>query len=192
MIGYVRSIVPLDCWIQITTEAVTKTKRHRAVILIGNTNYKIRPGEIVWWNDNREIFWAPSCEMEEPFQMDQVQPEALEYGRVARQASLALGVSFVNRASSNVFRAPPALPRRQMTRIFQVTSASANGRMTTPGKEKWLAKAGNIKTAFRWRSTQRAVQGFAPCREISVETSHTFSNTSRPAGPCRVLLESLR
>jgi hypothetical protein len=58
----------------------------------------------------------------------------------------------VNRASSNAFRAPPALPRRQMTRIFRVTSASARGRMTTPGKERWLAKAGNIKTAFSLRN----------------------------------------
>jgi hypothetical protein len=36
-----------------------------------------------------------------------------------RFASLALGVTFVNRASSNAFRAPPALPRRQVTRIFR-------------------------------------------------------------------------
>ena len=57
-------------------------------------------------------------------------------------------VFLVNRASSNAFRAPPALPRRQVTRIFQVTSSSARGRMTTPGKERGLAKAGNIKTAF--------------------------------------------
>jgi hypothetical protein len=62
--GYVTSVVPLDCWIQITTEVVTKTRRHRAVILIGNTNYKIRPGDIVRW-ENREIFWSPAREMEE-------------------------------------------------------------------------------------------------------------------------------
>jgi hypothetical protein len=61
--GYVTSVVPLDCWIQITTEAVTTTRRHSAVILIGNTNYKIRPGYIVWWNDaNRDIFWSPASE----------------------------------------------------------------------------------------------------------------------------------
>jgi hypothetical protein len=64
-LGYITSIVPLDCWIQITTEAVTTTRRHCAVILIGNTNYKIKPGDVVWWNENREIFWSPACEMEE-------------------------------------------------------------------------------------------------------------------------------
>jgi mannose-6-phosphate isomerase-like protein (cupin superfamily) len=35
-----------------------------------------------------------------------------------------------------------------MTRIFQITSASAKGRMTTPGGEKWLAKAGKTRIAF--------------------------------------------
>jgi hypothetical protein len=34
--GYITSIVPLDCWIQIATEVATETKRHCAVILIGN------------------------------------------------------------------------------------------------------------------------------------------------------------
>ena len=61
-IGYITSVVPLDCWIQITTEVVTKTQRHCAVMLIGNTNYRIRPGDIVSWNDNREIFWVPASE----------------------------------------------------------------------------------------------------------------------------------
>ena len=65
MTGYVTSVVPLDCWIQITTEIATKTRRHRAVILIGNTNYKIRPGDIVSWNENREVFWSPAFEMED-------------------------------------------------------------------------------------------------------------------------------
>jgi hypothetical protein len=60
--GYITSIVPLDCWIQITTEVATKTKRHCAIILIGNTNYRLKPGDIVWWNENREIFWAPASE----------------------------------------------------------------------------------------------------------------------------------
>jgi hypothetical protein len=59
--GYVTSVVPLDTTIQITTEAVTDTTRHSAVILIGNTNYKIMPGDIVWWGVGREIFWAPAC-----------------------------------------------------------------------------------------------------------------------------------
>ena len=49
--------------------------------------------------------------------------------------SLALGVIFLNRASSKVFRAPPTLPRRHTTRIFQVTSASSGGRKATPGGE---------------------------------------------------------
>jgi hypothetical protein len=59
--GYVKSVVPLDCWIQITTEARTDTRCHRAVILIGNTNYKIIPGDIVWWGVGRDLFWAPDC-----------------------------------------------------------------------------------------------------------------------------------
>ena len=63
-IGYVTSVVPLDCWIQITTEVATKTKRHCAVILIGNTNYKIRSGDVVTWGENREIFWIPDFEMD--------------------------------------------------------------------------------------------------------------------------------
>jgi hypothetical protein len=41
----------------------------------------------------------------------------------------------VNSVFSNAFRAPPVLPRRHITKIFQVTSASAMGRMTTPGEE---------------------------------------------------------
>jgi hypothetical protein len=60
--GYITSIVPLDCWIQITTEVVTATKRYCAVILIGNTNYKIRSGDVVTWGDNRDIFWVPISE----------------------------------------------------------------------------------------------------------------------------------
>jgi hypothetical protein len=60
--GYVKSVVPLDCWIQITTEARTDTRCHRAVILIGNTNYKIMPGDIVYWGDGtRNLYWAPDC-----------------------------------------------------------------------------------------------------------------------------------
>jgi uncharacterized protein involved in tellurium resistance len=51
--GYVTSVVPLDNWIQITTEVATKTKRHCAVILIGNTNYRLKAGDIVWWNEGR-------------------------------------------------------------------------------------------------------------------------------------------
>jgi hypothetical protein len=61
-VGYITSIVPLDCWIQITTEVATDTTRHCAVILIGITNYQIRPGDIVWWEDNRDIFWVPISE----------------------------------------------------------------------------------------------------------------------------------
>jgi hypothetical protein len=60
--GYVTSVDPLDCWIQITTEVVTSTKGYCAVILIGITNYQIRSGDIVWWNDNRDIFWVPISE----------------------------------------------------------------------------------------------------------------------------------
>src|SRR5258707_2763999 len=56
-----------------------------------------------------------------------------------RYVSLALGVNFVNRAFSNAFRAPPALPRRHMTKIFQVTSAFARCKMMTPGGESWMA-----------------------------------------------------
>jgi hypothetical protein len=63
--GYITSVVPLDCWIQITTEVATETKRHCAVILIGNTNYRLKPGDIIWWNENREIFWAPSSKTDE-------------------------------------------------------------------------------------------------------------------------------
>ena len=89
-IGYITSVVPLDCWIQITTEVATKTKRHGAVILIGNTNYRIRPGDIVWWNENREIFWAPSSEMEEREFWTQGEVKRLWLNRILNQESYAL------------------------------------------------------------------------------------------------------
>jgi hypothetical protein len=89
-IGYIRSIVPLDCWIQITTEVATETKRHCAVILIGNTNYRLKPGDIVWWNENREIFWAPSSNMEEGEFWTEGESKRLWLNRVLNQESYVL------------------------------------------------------------------------------------------------------
>jgi hypothetical protein len=89
-VGYVTSVVPLDCWIQITTEAVTSTRRHCAVILIGNTNYKVRPGDIVWWNDDsRDLFWAPASETLQ---------EAVELSKAGKRRRLWL-VRIVNQQS---------------------------------------------------------------------------------------------
>jgi hypothetical protein len=88
--GYVTSVVPLDNWIQITTEVITKTKRHCAVILIGNTNYRLKPGDIVWWNENREIFWAPSSNMEEGEFWTEGESKRLWLNRVLNQESYVL------------------------------------------------------------------------------------------------------
>jgi hypothetical protein len=88
--GYVTSVVPLDNWIQITTEVITKTKRHCAVILIGNTNYRIKPGDIVWWNDNREIFWASSSKMEEEAFWTEGEHKRLWLNKVIHQESYVL------------------------------------------------------------------------------------------------------
>jgi hypothetical protein len=84
-----------------------------------------------------------------------------------RFLSLVSGVTFVNSAFSNAFRAPRALPRRQMTRIFQVTSASARGRMTTPGGGLWLARGSNIRTAFSLAVNSKA------CATIQIERSES-------------------
>jgi hypothetical protein len=62
--GYVTLIVPLDARIQIHTEIQTKKYRHSAVIHIGRTNYRIRVGDIIHWNGNREIYWTPAEEFE--------------------------------------------------------------------------------------------------------------------------------
>ena len=90
--GYVTSIVPLDCWIQITTEVATETKRHCAVILIGNTNYRLKPGDIIWWNENREIFWVPDFEMDlgDPESWKGREGKRLWLTRVLNQESYAL------------------------------------------------------------------------------------------------------
>jgi hypothetical protein len=90
--GYVTSVVPLDCWIQITTEVVTATKRYCAVILIGNTNYKIRSGDVVTWGENREIFWIPDFEMDldDPESWKKREKKRLWLTRVLSQQSYAL------------------------------------------------------------------------------------------------------
>jgi hypothetical protein len=89
-IGYITSVVPLDNWIQITTEVVTSTKRHCAVILIGNTNYQIRSGDIVWWNENRGIFWSPSSKMQEGEFWTEGKCKRLWLNKVVNQESYAL------------------------------------------------------------------------------------------------------
>jgi hypothetical protein len=61
-VDYITSIVALDIHIQINTKVQTQTYRHCAVLLIGNTNYRIKVGDIIHWSANREIHWVPAGE----------------------------------------------------------------------------------------------------------------------------------
>jgi hypothetical protein len=48
--------------IQINTKIQTQKYSHCAVIHIGNTNYRIKVGDIIHWTGNREIYWVPAEE----------------------------------------------------------------------------------------------------------------------------------
>ena len=58
-VGFVQSVVALDTYIQITTQAATPTHRFTAVIHIGLTNYRVMPGDVINWGDERVIVWIP-------------------------------------------------------------------------------------------------------------------------------------
>ena len=60
--GYVVSVTHLDTYIDVRTQVATEKNRYCAALLIGHTNYQIRIGDLLSWNDNREVLWYPAEE----------------------------------------------------------------------------------------------------------------------------------
>jgi len=60
--GYVVSVTHFDTYIDVRTQVATEKNRYCAALLIGHTNYQIRIGDLLSWNDNREVLWYPAEE----------------------------------------------------------------------------------------------------------------------------------
>jgi hypothetical protein len=60
--GYVVTVTHFDTYIDVRTQVATEKNRYRAAILIGHTNYQVRIGDLLSWNDDREVFWYPAEE----------------------------------------------------------------------------------------------------------------------------------
>jgi len=60
--GYGVSVTHLDTYSDVRTQIATEKNRYCAALLIGHTNYQIRIGDLLSWNDNREVLWYPAEE----------------------------------------------------------------------------------------------------------------------------------
>ena len=90
-IGYVTLVLPLDTRIRLKTEIQISNHKHCAVIHIGKTNYRIKVGDAIYWNGNREMYWIPAgVEYEQPQTRRNGQRRSLFLDRIVSQQSYAV------------------------------------------------------------------------------------------------------